>query len=83
MKTTSFLTQAAVAIFLVGVAPITPADEAPAGTKSGAAPSKKVRPHSHAEEKTGLPAQPVAEPKAGATDEKMKKDQHLHPRDGK
>lgn len=46
-------------------------------------PAKKSKPHSHATEKTGLPAQ-AAEPKADATVIAAdKKKRHFHPRDGK
>ncbi|MBI5910065.1 MAG: hypothetical protein HY848_08945 [Betaproteobacteria bacterium] len=47
-----------------------------------AAPQKKMRPHSHMEEKTGIPQKaPEAMPdKPNAAKDKTK---HFHPRDGK
>ncbi len=49
-------------------------------------PAKVIKPHSHAEEKTGLPTQ-IHEPKEGSTtavpSAADKKKLHLHPRDGK
>ncbi len=47
-----------------------------------AAPQKKMRPHSHVEEKTGIPQKaPEAKPdKPNAAKDKTK---HFHPRDGK
>lgn len=59
-----------------------------AGTfAADAAPAKKVKPHSHMEEKTGVAA-PTAdakpsEAKADETKAKAKAKRHLHPRDGK
>ncbi len=46
------------------------------------APAKKMRPHSHAEEKTGFPQKtPEAMPdKPNAANDRTK---HFHPRDGK
>lgn len=57
------------------------AEKAPAaeGEKASA---KKMKPHSHMEEKTGVPhSDAKAEKKAAKP--KAKKDQHLHTRDGK
>jgi hypothetical protein len=47
-----------------------------------AAPAKKMRPHSHLEEKTGIPqTAPEATPdKPNAANDRTK---HFHPRDGK
>ena len=61
-----------------GAASDTPAD---AKTEK-AAPQKKMRPHSHVEDKTGILAKaPVAMPdKPNATKDETK---HFHPRDGK
>lgn len=57
------------------------AEKAPA-TEGEKAPAKNVKPHSHMEEKTGTPQSDAkSEKKAGKP--KDKKDQHLHPRDGK
>ncbi|WP_310449515.1 hypothetical protein [Sulfuritalea sp.] len=43
---------------------------------------KKVKPHSHMEEKTGMP-QKVADSKAAKPDPAKDKSKHFHPRDGK
>lgn len=82
MKTTSLLIPAALAAFVVGTTPAALADEAPTKDKTDAATTKKVKPHSHAQEKTGAPAQPVTETKPAMTDAE-KNERHLHPRDGK
>jgi len=59
------------------------ASDTPAEAKvEKAAPQKKTRPHSHVEEKTGIPQKaPEAAPdKPNAAKDKTK---HFHPRDGK
>ena len=61
------------------------ASDAPADAKAKtekAAPQKKMMPHSHVQEKTGLPQDvPAAMPdKPNAAKDKIK---HFHPRDGK
>ena len=59
------------------------AADTPADAKvDKAAPQKKMRPHSHVEDKTGIPQKaPVAKPdKPNAANDKTK---HFHPRDGK
>lgn len=80
MKTTSLLIPAVLATVFAGTAPVVLAEETPAKTEATA--PKKAKPHSHAEEKTGVPARPATETKTDKTDAE-KKDQHLHPRDGK
>jgi hypothetical protein len=45
-------------------------------------PAKKMRPHSHAEEKTGVPAKMPKQADDSQTKPDIKK-RHLHPRDGK
>lgn len=81
MKMQDLLIPAMMATLMAGVSPVLSADDAKAGDKSNSE-TKKVRPHSHAEEKTGVPVRPVTEEKSATTDEK-KKDHHIHPRDGK
>ena len=59
------------------------ASDTPADAKvEKAAPQKKMRPHSHLEEKTGIPQNaPEAMPdKPNAANDRTK---HFHPRDGK
>jgi hypothetical protein len=59
------------------------ASDAPADAKvEKAAPPKKMRPHSHVEEKTGIPQKaPEAMPdRPNAANDRTK---HFHPRDGK
>ncbi len=59
------------------------ASDTPADAKvEKVAPQKKMRPHSHVEEKTGIPQKaPVAmADKPNAAKDKTK---HFHPRDGK
>lgn len=59
------------------------ASDTPADAKAEkAAPQKKMKPHSHMEEKTGVPQKaPVAmADKPSAAKDKTK---HFHPRDGK
>jgi hypothetical protein len=59
------------------------ASDTPADTKvEKATPQKKMRPHSHVEEKTGFaPKAPEAMPdKPNAANDRTK---HFHPRDGK
>jgi hypothetical protein len=46
------------------------------------APAKKVRPHSHAEEKTGVPAK-MPEAADHSQTKPVSKTKHYHPRDGK
>lgn len=59
------------------------AADTPADAKAEqAAPQKKMRPHSHVEEKTGVPQKaPVA--KADKPNAAKDKTKHFHPRDGK
>ena len=45
-------------------------------------PAKKMRPHSHAEEKTGVPAK-MREPADDSQTKPVSKTKHYHPRDGK
>ncbi len=61
-----------------GAAADTPAD---AKTEK-AAPQKKMRPHSHVEEKTGFP-QKAVEAMPGKPNAAKDKTKHFHPRDGK
>jgi len=63
-----------------GAATDTPADPTLEKAAAPAAPAKKVKPHSHVEEKTGV-AQKAPETKADKPDADMSK--HYHPRDGK
>lgn len=49
---------------------------------TGAQGDKAVKPHSHMEEKTGVP-QKAAEAKDKKPDPSKDKNRHLHPRDGK
>lgn len=49
---------------------------------AGVQADKKVKPHSHMEEKTGMP-QKVADSKATKPDPTKDKNRHLHPRDAK
>ena len=49
---------------------------------AGVQADKKVKPHSHMEEKTGMP-QKVADSKTAKPDPAKDKNRHLHPRDGK
>lgn len=49
---------------------------------AGVQADKKVKPHSHMEEKTGMP-QKVADSKAAKPDPTKDKNRHLHPRDAK
>ena len=59
------------------------ASDTPADAKvEKVAPQKKMKPHSHVEEKTGIPQMiPVAMPaKPNAANDRTK---HFHPRDGK
>lgn len=60
------------------------AAKAPETTEVKEAPVKKVKPHSHMEEKTGV-SQPTGETKKSANPEAAAppKDTHYHPRDGK
>jgi hypothetical protein len=59
------------------------ASDAPADTKvTKVAPPKKMRPHSHAEEKTGF-AQIVPEAMPDKPNAAKDKTKHFHPRDGK
>ena len=61
------------------------ASDAPADNKAAAekaAPQKKMKPHSHVQEKTGIPQNvpDAATDKPNAAKDKTK---HFHPRDGK
>ena len=49
---------------------------------AGVQADKKVKPHSHMEEKTGMP-QKVADSKTAKPDPTKDKNRHLHPRDAK
>lgn len=86
MKLTHLLYPAALAVFFATTLPAMAADEKPADAKTDKSEviKKKVKPHSHVEEKTGVPAKAVDEAKPEDKDAKAKqKKQHLHPRDGK
>ena len=96
MKVTHLLFPAALAVFLAAALPAMAAEEKPADAKADkaevkpadaktdkAAVKKKIKPHSHLEEKTGTPAKAMEETKPEDKDAAAKKKQHLHPRDGK
>lgn len=84
MKTQSVLF--AGAIMLVGTLPLAvrAADDKPAETKAvQTAPAKAaVKPHSHMEERTGMP-QMASEQTAGKKKAAKDKSRHSHPRDAK
>ncbi len=83
MLTTSVL--ATIIALSTGVQGADPVDSA-AEVKAPAPTAKKMKPHSHAEEKSGMPMQmqePKDEVKAAAPVATDTKKQHLHPRDGK
>lgn len=61
-----------------GAAADTPAD----AKVEKASPQKKMRPHSHVEEKTGFP-QKAAEAMPDKPNAAKDKTKHFHPRDGK
>lgn len=69
-------------------APDTPARAGAAADTAGdakvekATPRKKMRPHSHVEEKTGIP-QKAPEATADKPNAAKDKTKHFHPRDGK
>lgn len=59
------------------------AADTPADVKvEKATPQKKMRPHSHVEEKTGVP-QKAPEAKSDKPNAANDKTKHFHPRDGK
>jgi len=60
----------------------TPADTSVEKAATPAAPAKKVKPHSHVEEKTGV-AQKAPDAKAEKPDASKDMSKHYHPRDGK
>jgi len=73
---------ALIAALNAGAATDTPADRALEKAAAPAAPAKKVKPHSHVEEKTGV-AQKAPEAKADKPDASKDMSKHYHPRDGK
>ena len=77
LAATLFATVAAFSLN-ASAAPDTPAD----AKVEKAAPQKKMKPHSHVQEKTGFPQlTPVAMPdRPNAANDRTK---HFHPRDGK
>jgi len=83
MKTQSVLF--ASAIMLIGTLPfaVRTADATPADAKTEqAAPAKAMKPHSHMEEKTGIPAK-VAGKEPKKANVALDKSKHSHPRDAK
>lgn len=85
MKVFRLLLTATLAVF-IAAAPAMAMEGQPADAKAQKAEvKKKVKPHSHLEEKTGVPVKAnekgEAMPESKKTD--AKKQQHLHPRDGK
>lgn len=75
---------AAIATLSMGAQAASDADK-PAEAKATVADTpgvKRVKPHSHVEEKTGVP-QNVPEAKADKPDPAKDKTKHFHPRDGK
>ncbi|MDP2821808.1 MAG: hypothetical protein Q8O52_03885 [Sulfuritalea sp.] len=87
--TLAALLLAAASSLSFGVYAAAEADKAPAAKLQADTPAvTKIKPHSHMEEKTGMPQQKssAAAPESDkAKDAKAKtdKDRHLHPRDGK
>lgn len=75
---------AAIAALSVGAQAASDADKAAEGTAPAAneQTGKKVKPHSHMEEKAGIPLK-VAESKAAKPNPAKDKSKHFHPRDGK
>ena len=59
-----------------------PAEAAATPDTNQVQPKKKVKPHSHVEEKTGVP-QTAPEPQADKPDPATDKTKHYHPRDAK
>ena len=59
-----------------------PAEAAATPDTKQVQPKKKVKPHSHVEEKTGVP-QTAPEPQADKPDPATDKTKHYHPRDAK
>lgn len=83
MKTLSILFASAVALSSLLSPAARAADDKPAETKAvQAAPAKAMKPHSHMEERTGMPHKA---PEQAGTKKKAAKDkaEHLHPRDAK
>ena len=88
MKVTHLLFPATIAVFLATALPAMAADEQPTAAAKAdktEVKKKKLRPHSHLEEKTGVPVKSVEEtsPEDANAKAKQKKKLHLHPRDGK
>ncbi|MDP2821246.1 MAG: hypothetical protein Q8O52_01005 [Sulfuritalea sp.] len=87
--TLAALLLAAASSLSFGAYAATEADKAPAAKLQADTPAvTNVKPHSHMEEKTGMPQQKssAAAPeavKAKVAKAKTDKDRHLHPRDGK
>jgi hypothetical protein len=83
VKTQSILFASAIAIVSLLPFAVRAADDKPAETKAEqTAPAKTMKPHSHMEERTGMPqkAPEKAAPKQKAAKDKSK---HSHPRDAK
>ncbi|WP_150429410.1 hypothetical protein [Dechloromonas sp. CZR5] len=58
------------------------ADDKIAAPKAAEAQADKVKPHSHVQEKTGMP-QSMPEAKVDKSNPAKDKSKHFHPRDGK
>lgn len=84
MKVKHVLMPATLAVFLAATWPALAAEGQAADAKTEKPETKKkVKPHSHMEEKTGMPVKMMDEGKTEHMDAEAMKKQHLHPRDGK
>jgi len=85
MKVTHVLANAMLAAFFATALPTMAAEEQPADAKADKSEvkKKKVRPHSHLEEKTGMPVKAMEEVKPEDKDAEARKKLHSHPRDAK
>ena len=76
-----------VATLPLGAQAAADADKAPATDMQAGKPmAKKMKPHSHVQEKTGMPqntAEAAPEGKSGKLKADKDKSKHFHPRDGK
>lgn len=84
MKVKHVLMPAALAVFLAAAWPTLAAEGKAADAEiEKTETKKKVKPHSHMEEKTGMPAMAREEGKAEPKDAEAMKQRHSHPRDAK
>ena len=80
MKISSLI--AAVLFASAAMSGATYADDKIAAPKATEAQADKVKPHSHVQEKTGMP-QSMPEAKVDKSNPAKDKSKHFHPRDGK